>query len=296
MRFAITHHTCYHYDADVVLAYNRAHLLPRATSRQQVHQATLHVDPEPDDRWDATDPDGNAVTYFSLERPHRRLVMTARSEVELAEVEEVRLGSGPAGGCRSGEPWDAAAAGLVSALGPESVFGFDSPLVRRSTDLAEYAAPSFPPGRPLLDAVSDLTHRIYEEFHYLPGSTTVSTPTDEVLRRRQGVCQDFAHLAVGCLRSVGLAARYVSGYLETRPPEGEPTLVGAAASHAWCAVALGDGGWLDLDPTNDLVDPTHHVTVAWGRDYGDVAPLNGVIFASGAGSTLEVGVDVVRLL
>lgn len=304
MRFAITHHTSYHYDADVVLAYNRAHLLPRATPRQRVHRATLVVDPEPDDRWDTDDPDGNPVTYFSLERPHRKLVVTASSEVELAD-ELPRLGTGGCGGGGGGgasdgggggEPWDAVAAGLISSLGPESVFGFDSPLVRRSTDLADYAAPSFRPGRPLTEAVADLTHRIFEEFLYLPGSTTVSTPTDEVLRRRQGVCQDFAHLAVGCLRSVGLAARYVSGYLETRPPEGEPTLVGAAASHAWCAVALADGTWLDLDPTNDLVAPAHHVTVAWGRDYGDVAPLNGVIFASGAGSTLEVGVDVVRLL
>ena len=147
------------------------------------------------------------------------------------------------------------AAELIPAIGPAAVFAFDSPLVRRSTDLAAYAAPSFPPGRPLLEAVTDLTHRIHEEFTYLPGSTTVSTPTDEVLRRRQGVCQDFAHLALGCLRSVGLAARYVSGYLETSPPEGEAALVGAAASHAWCAVALGGGRWLDLDPTNDLVDP-----------------------------------------
>jgi transglutaminase-like putative cysteine protease len=285
--FAVTHQTRYQYSSDVTLAYNRAHLLPRATAHQQVLHHLLVIDPPPDDRWDASDTDGNVVTYFSLERPHQHLELTSRSEVALDDDRPWPMAAA--------EPWEVVAKETRAGAGAELAFVFDSPLVQRSRELADYAATSFRPGRPLLDAVIDLNRRIFTELTYLPGSTTVSTSAEDILRRRQGVCQDFAHLAAGCLRSLGLAARYVSGYLETSPPEGEPALVGAAASHAWCSVRLVDGSWLDFDPTNDLVEPPHHLTVAWGRDYGDVAPVSGVVFGNGGTSALEVAVDVVRL-
>lgn len=148
-------------------------------------------------------------------------------------------------------------------------------------------------GRPLLDAARDLTRRIYQDFTYDPHFTTVATPLDQVLENRRGVCQDFAHLAIGCLRSMGLAARYISGYLETIPPPGQPRMEGADASHAWLAVYLPTLGWVEFDPTNDCMPGEQHITLAWGRDYGDVVPLKGIM--SGGGShELEVGVDVKR--
>ncbi len=170
-----------------------------------------------------------------------------------------------------------------------------SPAVEVTDMVAAYAAPSFPPGRSLLAAVTDLTSRIFQDFTFDPSFSDVATPVDEILAHRRGVCQDFAHLAIGGLRAMGLPARYVSGYLETEPPPGQPKLVGADASHAWCATYLPGWGWLDLDPTNDQVAPTHHVTVAWGRDYRDVVPLRGVVVGPAARQELAVAVDVVRL-
>jgi transglutaminase-like putative cysteine protease len=174
-------------------------------------------------------------------------------------------------------------------------FCFESPLVPLSVAIRAYAEPSFPAGRPLVDAVSDLIERIFENFVYDPGFTTVTTPIEEVLRFRRGVCQDFAHLAIGCLRSMGLAARYVSGYLETAPPPGGERAIGADASHAWLAVFVPGGGWLDVDPTNDQIVGTSYVTTAWGRDYSDVSPLKGIVFGGGNSHALDVSVDVTRL-
>jgi transglutaminase-like putative cysteine protease len=162
-------------------------------------------------------------------------------------------------------------------------------------ELERYATPSFAPGRSLLDSVGDLTSRLHADFRFQPGATNVSTPLSEVLEHRSGVCQDFAHLAVGCLRSMGLAARYVSGYIETLPPPGQAKLIGADATHAWCAVRLADGSWLDLDPTNAAVGPDHYLVVAWGRDYGDVAPVKGVVMSANDTMELSVAVDVVRV-
>ncbi len=285
-RFSILHETRYGYTGEVHLTYNRAHLLPRATPRQRVDAAALLIDPEPDLRWDETDADGNLVTTFSLERPHDHLTVTATSEVTV-HADPIPLAAAA--------PWEEAVAAIGRVRGRERVFTLDTPLVARSAGLADYARPCFAPGRPLLDAVAELTWRIFIGFIYVPGSTTVTTEAEEVLRLGRGVCQDFAHLMLGCLRSLGLAARYVSGYLESGPLDDGEALVGSSASHAWVAVRLADGSWLDLDPTNNFVDPQHHVTVAWGRDYGDVVPLGGVIFTNTAGSTLDVGVEVRRL-
>jgi transglutaminase-like putative cysteine protease len=209
--------------------------------------------------------------HLAVARPHAVLAVTATADVDVEPPDP-----GPA----ADEAWDAAA-----RPSPELVqFVVGSPLVAGNGAVSAYARESFPPGRPMREAVSDLTTRIHRDFLYQPGVTTVLTPVSEVMARRRGVCQDFAHLEIACLRSLGLPARYVSGYVETGP--------GAGASHAWCAVALADGTWLDLDPTNDRVAPPH-VTLAWGRDYSDVAPLKGVVFTEGR-HRLAVTVTVIR--
>ena len=171
----------------------------------------------------------------------------------------------------------------------------DSPMATASRELASYAEPSFPAGRPLLEAVHDLMERVHREFTYDPGFTTISTPLSAVLANRRGVCQDFAHLTIACLRSLGLAARYVSGYLETLPLPGQEKLQGADDSHAWFSVFLPDAGWMDFDPTNNQIPQYQHITTAWGRDFGDVTPLKGVIYGGDPGHRLQVAVDVERL-
>ena len=185
--------------------------------------------------------------------------------------------------------------GTDPAVVDASEFRLPSRLIELTDDVADYARPSFPPDRPVVLGALDLVHRIHAEFDYEPGVTSVSTKLDEVLAHRSGVCQDFAHLLVGCLRSLGLAARYVSGYLETQPPPGKTKLQGADASHAWVGLFVPGHGWVDLDPTNDLVVDDRFVVTAWGRDYGDVPPLKGVIFTESAKSTLDVAVDVTRV-
>lgn len=285
MRYRVEHRTSYRYGAPVSLCYNVAHLTPRATPTQRVLSATLAVDPSPDDRGDRVDEHGNHVEYFTVERPHGGLVVTSTCELEVQPAD-----ASPA----ARRSWEDTRDAVVDTT-PERGFQLESPLVPALTELAEYAAGSFPAGRELLDAVADLTARLHRDIAYEPGATTVATPLAEVLEHRRGVCQDLAHVAVGCLRSVGLAARYVSGYLETVPPPGVPKLIGADATHAWCSVRLADGTWLDLDPTNDLVAPERHLVLAWGRDYGDVVPLKGVVMAADERMELDVAVDVARL-
>jgi transglutaminase-like putative cysteine protease len=186
-----------------------------------------------------------------------------------------------------------------SSRDPEIVdalqFCLDSPLAASSPDLASYGRTSFVPGRPVVEALADLAERIHGDFAYTPGATSVRTSAEEVLARRKGVCQDFAHLAIGCLRSLGMAARYVSGYLETDPPPGQPRLQGADVSHAWASLFVAGAGWVDIDPTNNQLVNDRYITTAWGRDYGDVPPLKGVIFTEGTTHDLEVIVDVVRI-
>ena len=227
------------------------------------------------------------MTAFVVDGPFRVMTVSALSEVEVTEADAPPT---------SGPGWSEALDLLVHDLSPAMLdareFCFASPLVTTGRVVRDYAEPSFGEGAPLVDAVLGLTARIHADFAYDPGVTTVTTPVDEVLRHRRGVCQDFAHLAVACVRSMGLAARYVSGYLETAPPPGGERLVGADASHAWLSVFVPGWGWLDLDPTNDrMVGPTY-VTTAWGRDYGDVSPLKGIVFGGGESHTLDVAVDV----
>lgn len=281
----VRHDTRFTYADTVTHSYSEARLLPRTTPSQTVRAAHLAVDPAPDDRSERVDHFGNRVVFLSLARPHSALAVTAEAEVEVRPAEV---------GAAAFEPWEAAAAAARMPGAAAAQFALASPLVEAGPDVENYARRSFPAGRPLAEAAAELTERIYTDLEYRPGSTSVRTSVGEVMARRRGVCQDFAHFQIACLRSLGLAARYVSGHLETLGPDGRPELLGAGASHAWCAVALPGGTWLDLDPTNRLVAPPTHVTLAWGRDYGDVAPLKGVIFTEG-GHTLSVTVTVTRV-
>lgn len=291
MRYRITHTTAYEYSDLVGQSYNEARLLPRFCQNQNLISARLEISPVEKDYRVRVDFFGNQVAHFSITEPHREFTVTAISEVQLFS---------PAGQLdfSRGTSWEAVKSILWNDRRPDVLdarqYALDSPFIASSLELAAYADPSFPPGRPLIEAVHDLMQRIHRDFTFDPEFTTLATPLATVLEHRRGVCQDFAHLAIGCIRSHGLAARYVSGYIETLPPPGEEKLVGADASHAWFSVYLPETGWMDFDPTNNQVPNDQHITVAWGRDYGDVTPLKGVIFG-GQNHELKVSVEVERL-
>lgn len=288
MLYDVSHRTTYRYSQPVSISHHVLHLLPRQSRRQVVHAAQLSVDPAPTLRSDALDYFGNPVTCLTLQDQHEALTIEARSRVEVLSPRD------PAP--QATTPWDRVFAHLESSASRDALdvlqFAFDSPYTKSSGDLAAYARESFAPGRPVLEAALDLTGRIFRDFRYESGATSVSTPVDAVFRSRHGVCQDFAHLELACLRALALPARYVSGYLLTRPPPGQPRRIGADASHAWLSVWCPEAGWVDLDPTNDTIARDEHVTLAWGRDYGDISPINGVIFGGGD-HTISVAVDVV---
>jgi len=291
MNYRISHRTEYHYAEPVDSGYNEARLLPRAVPRQVATAAALAIDPPPSDYRERLDYFGNRVASFSIDQPHQSLTVTATSEVTV-EPRSGRLD------LFEGESWETSRSILMQSSDAESLmardFVLDSPLVVAQAGLADYADGSFVRGRSLLESVHDLMERIHREFRYDPEFTTLSTPLTQVLEHRRGVCQDFAHLAIGCIRSRGLAARYVSGYIETVPPPGRQRLVGADASHAWFSVFVPGAGWVDFDPTNNQVPETQHITIAWGRDYSDVTPLKGIIFGGGS-MTMKVAVDVLNL-
>jgi transglutaminase-like putative cysteine protease len=289
MKYQVSHVTTYRYSEPVPLGHNEAHLTPRRFERQECLDSRLAVWPAPAILRTWTDYFGNPVIFFALEEEHAKLTVTSTSVVELFESRW------PAG--QSTPDWETVRAALAApadaAALAAALFRFDSPYARCHPRLAEYAGQSFTPGRPLLDAALDLTARIHGEFRYDPAATNVHTPILDVFEKRRGVCQDFAHLEIACLRSLGLAARYVSGYLSTDPPAGQERLVGADASHAWASLYCPGMGWLDLDPTNNQMPTLRHVTIAWGRDYGDVCPIKGV-FIGGGHHGMSVAVDVVR--
>ncbi len=289
MIYRIVHRTSYRYSAPVTRSRNEAHLRPRDTELQHCLSSELAVDPSPTCVAERTDFFGNPVASFAVDGPFRELTVTSTSSVSVEGCQALPDG---------GPTWDQARDQLAGDLAPELLaareFCFDSPLVTPSSPVRAYAEPSFPPDRPLVDAVADLTERIFHDFVYEPGSTTITTPLEEVLDHRRGVCQDFAYLAVGCFHSIGLAARYVSGYLETSPPAGGERRIGGDASHAWPSVFVPGSAWLDVDPTNDKFVGQTYVTTAWGRDYADVSPLKGIVFGGGDSHTLEVAVDVTR--
>jgi len=290
MRYRVRHQTRYRYAEAVSLCHNEAYLLPRSCLRQRCLRSSLKIKPGPALVREREDFFGNRVSYFAVQSRHDRLQVTADSEVEVWPLREAALFGSP--------PWETVRDQVAADISPAGLEARDFMLASAFTPLdgaiRDFARPSFARGRPLLEAVRELTERIHLEFTYEPGFTTIVTPLAEVLAHRRGVCQDFAHLQIACLRSLGLPARYVSGYLETLPPPGQTKLQGADASHAWIAVYDPEQGWTDFDPTNDQLVGEQHITTAWGRDYGDVTPLKGIIFGGGK-HTLEVAVDVERL-
>ena len=282
MRYRCRHVTRYDYGDDVPVSHHLVHLRPRPHPRQRVHAFTLRVAPATALTADHDDHFGNPVTYVAVQEPHRRLTITAESDVEVSAAPVIDLKTTP--------PWE----DLVGAPGDAATvaqFAFDSALVTAGPSLADFARPSFGRHQTVGAAALGLMRRIHRDFTFDPTATTVTTPLAEVLQKRRGVCQDFAHLLVGGLRSMGLAARYVSGYLRTLPPPGQPRLVGADVSHAWVSVWCGGETWLDLCPTNGQIVDRDYITVAWGRDYDDVSPVRGII-VGGAGHGLSVSVDV----
>jgi transglutaminase-like putative cysteine protease len=287
MNYRVTHTTTYVYNKLVSLCHNLVHLVPRQGCGQTCSHSGLMVTPAPALLRDHLDYFGNRMTYFTVEEPHDRLTVRATSVVEVTPAAPPVAARTP--------PWESVRQLLEQDRSLEPLdayqFVFDSPYVKASPELAGYAAPSFPAGRPILEAALDLMHRIHQDFRYDPTATTVTTPLQEVLDLRRGVCQDFAHVQIGCLRSLGLAARYVSGYLRTKPPPGQPRLVGTDASHAWSSVYCPGFGWVGLDPTNDQATSEKHILLAWGRDYDDVSPIKGVNLGGGRHS-VRVGVDV----
>jgi transglutaminase-like putative cysteine protease len=290
--YRVTHRTEYEYELEVSSSYSQLHLLPRDVPGQRCRTADVTVVPAPEDYRERRDFFGNRVVYLAIHHPHRALTVTATSVVEVEER--------PGGLSLFGQrPWeearDAVHNGRVADPVDAAQFVLDSPLVEVKDAYREYAAASFTPGRHLLDAVTSLCSRIHADFAYAPGSTSVTTPLEEVFEQREGVCQDFAHVGIACLRALGLPARYVSGYLETNPPPGRAKLSGVDGSHAWLSVLVPDAGWLDVDPTNDQLVTSRYVVTAYGRDYNDVPPLNGVIYTEGKTKSLRVLVDVVAL-
>ncbi|MFZ5652844.1 MAG: transglutaminase family protein [Pseudomonadota bacterium] len=293
MRYQVRHLTRYRYERPVSQSHNRAHVLPRDTAQQRCLGSAIQVFPAPAVAAERRDYFGNRLYLFSVESPHTELAIEVVSQIEITgdgrgePALDFGLGCAPA----RERLWREAAEEHLLAR----EFLLDSPMIRVGDALHRYGAPSFDDGRPLLSAVRELTGRIFRDFVYDPDFTTVATPLDEVLENRRGVCQDFAHLAIGCLRSLGFPARYVSGYVETAPVPGQQRLVGADASHAWFSVYVPGEGWVDFDPTNDNMPGSQHITTAWGRDYSDVSPLRGIIFDGGDCREMTVAVDVERV-
>jgi len=288
MQYQIIHTTEYDYHQSVSLCHNIARLIPRDTGMQHCKKTVIKITPQPSVMNEYEDFFGNKVVYFAIQQEHAHLKVTVHSTVEK------KLDINPKLNLYPHTSWEET---KLELLKPNED-NFDARQYIPATDITTaipeitaYALQSFTPGSVFYEAVQDLMHRIYKDFKFTSGLTTISTPLADVMKHRKGVCQDFAHLAIACIRSLGLPARYVSGYLETLAPEGKEKLTGVDASHAWFAVYLPNHGWLDFDPTNNMVPSDQHITIGWGRDYTDIAPLKGVILSSGQ-HKLKVAVDV----
>jgi len=288
MRFHITHRTDYTYEHSASVGHYTVHLAPRGLPSQECPWHEIIISPKPSERAVRVDSFGNSVTYFEVTGLHQKLSVVSRSLVKIRPLEPVNASMTP--------PWesvrDACGSDRFDPASTAQEYVFGSPLIQPSAEFAGYAAPSFPGGCPVLEGVCDLNHRIFTDFVFDPAATDVATQVEKAFRKRRGVCQDFAQIMIACLRSLGLPVRYVSGYLETLAPPGQEKLVGADASHAWVSVWCGaSAGWVDADPTNDLLPSSRHITVAWGRDFSDVSPLRGVMEGAGR-QTLRASVDV----
>ncbi|MFH1660599.1 MAG: transglutaminase family protein [Pseudomonadota bacterium] len=295
VRYRVLHETRYDYGSNVSLSQQQLHLSPRVLDWQQVEEQRIDITPVPTWRRDGRDAFGNPVTWMAFHTPHDELFISSAMTVavmpHLPKDIEASL------------PWEEVRDRLaydstdpIPADLDATRFLFESPHVRVKHELADYAADCFPPDTPVLVGAKALMAKIFREFTFDPEATTVSTPVLEVLENKRGVCQDFAHLMIACLRALGLAARYVSGYLLTRPPPGKPRLIGADASHAWVSVYApgSDNDWVDFDPTNNLLPNTEHITLAFGRDFSDISPLRGIILGGG-GTEPDVAVTVIPL-
>jgi transglutaminase-like putative cysteine protease len=287
MIYKIMHRTTYKYIHPVSFGDHVACLKPRSFLHNQLLGSTLDIHPSPITLSERTDYFGNLLCFFTIQEPHKELVVEAKSEVQKNGCMPRTAESSP--------PWEESTRALAddsSSAGLDAYqFQFESPRIRIRPEFAAYALESFTPERPMLEALLVLTARIHEDFRFDARVTTVRTPIEEVFKKKRGVCQDFAHVQIACLRSINVAARYVSGYLRTFPPAGRPRTVGADASHAWVSAYCHHLGWLDMDPTNNVAPTDGHVTLAWGRDYGDVSPLRGLILGGG-GHNLKVEVDM----
>lgn len=291
MKYRITHTTEYTYEGTVPIGYNRVYLTPRDCAGQTCLRSQLEVEPVPAVFGQRSrDFYGNEVVFFTVQEQHEVLEITARSEVQITPL----LTPAP----ESTAPWEDVVLTVRGAPDPDSQsahqFTYPAESVPVSAALRDYAAPSFAPGTPMLLGAADLMARIHKEFAYDPAATTVTTPVEEILEKRRGVCQDFAHLQIGCLRALGLPARYVSGYVAPRQAASGEAYVGSQASHAWLSIYLPGHGWIDLDPTNNCLPADEHITIAWGRNYDEVSPVRGVILGGGA-QHLTVEVDVARM-
>lgn len=287
MIYKIVHRTTYKYKYPVSMSSHVATLRPRSLCRHNLEKSELQIVPSPAVMTERTDYFGNHQYFFTIEEPHDELIVESRSRVVMSGVSPDLHQPSPA--------WEEIVGGLPDDLKSEAIeayqFRFESPRIRLRPEFVRYAQQSFTPGRPFVEGLLDLTTRIHRDFRFDSKVTTVRTTIEEVFRKKRGVCQDFAHVQIACLRSINLPARYVSGYLRTYPPPGQPRMVGADASHAWVSAFCPGLGWIDVDPTNDVVPSTGHVTIAWGRDFSDVSPLHGLILGGGA-HTLKVGVDL----
>jgi transglutaminase-like putative cysteine protease len=287
MIYSVSHQTTYSYRVPVLFGHHVACLTPRSLPHHECEWSEIEISPPPTARHDRIDSFGNCLTFFSMSEPHRELIVEARSEVNVES------------NCRKwGEAslsWNQAVSLVASDRNRECLdayqYVFESPRIRLNDAFANYARHSFTNGRAFGEALLDLTSRVHREFRFDADATNVRTTPEDVLRSKRGVCQDFAHLQIACLRSIGVPARYVSGYLRTYPPPGGTRLVGSDVSHAWLAAYCPESGWLEVDPTNDVIPSEGHVTLAWGRDYGDVGPLRGVIMG-GREHSLKVRVNL----
>jgi transglutaminase-like putative cysteine protease len=280
MRYRVRHETVYRYGGDVAHSHQLLHLTPRDSANQICRSRTITLDPQPSTRREDVDAFGNCVTRLEYDLPHDRLEVLAEVDVEVDAPRDVRDTESAA--------WESVRDALTYSGQPMTAadldacrFRMESSYVRVKQTFSDYAADCFAPGRPLLAGAESLMHKMHRDFSYQPGTTNISTSAIEAFTARRGVCQDFAHIMLACLRSRGLAARYVSGYLRTAPPGSDASLLGADASHAWVSVFCPPFGWIDLDPTNDVRVGTDHIVIAWGRDFGDVSPLRGVIVGGG---------------
>lgn len=303
--YRLAHRTTYTYPGVVTSSYGRAVMLPREGGGQQVHTSALHISPTAAQTGEHRDFHGNRSSYFKVDTEHSELEVLAESVLTVtrkqaqvdrmpmiswSQAAEVTHTLGAPG--RGGDTSHGINGNAVIAVS-EAMLA--SQMIDLTEEVRAFAAPSFGPGTPLAHVIADLCSRINSELEYKSGSTTIHTRLPELLEKRQGVCQDFAHLLIACVRSMGLAARYVSGYIETNPPPGRPKLRGVDASHAWASVWVPGGGWLHVDPTNDQFIDNRYVVLGWGRDYRDVSPLRGIVFTEGKGSSLKVGVDLMEL-